>query len=84
MTKWERRCRRESQQKYRKLGPSPATLLEDTQVVMCVKYGTMTEAEGAEALRVRIEEFNTITKSVILEAYVAVEKLAKESPCQPN
>ena len=46
MTKWERRCRRESQQKYRKLGPSPATILENTQVVMCVKYGTMTE--GAE------------------------------------
>ncbi len=84
MTKWERRCRRESQQKYRKLGPSPATILENTQVVMCVKYGTMTEAEGAEALRVRIEEFHAITKSVILEAYVAVEKLSKESPCQQS
>ena len=37
MTKWERRQRRESQQKYRKLGPSPATILENTQVVLCVE-----------------------------------------------
>ncbi len=79
MTKWERRCRRESQQKYRKLGPSPATILENTQVVLCVDYGLATEEQGAKALRVRVDEFNKIRESVILLAEVVTGKLSRKA-----
>ena len=84
MTKWERRCRRESQQKYGKLGPSPATILENTQVVLCVAYGLATEEEGAKALRMRVDEFHKLRASVILLARIVSGNLAEESPCQPN
>jgi hypothetical protein len=84
MTKWERRIRRERQQKYRKLGPGPTTILENTQVVLCVMYGLITEAEGAKTLRVDIREFGRIALSVISLANVVAGKLAEESPCQPN
>ena len=78
MTKWERRCRRESQQKYRKLGTSTATILENTQVVLCVVVGRMTEAEGAEILRVPIGKFNKICSSMISAAEIVAEKLAED------
>lgn len=78
MTKWERRCRRESQQKYRKLGPSPATILENTQVVMCVKCGTMTEEKGAKTLRVGLEEFRDIRQSVVVLARSVAGKLSED------
>ncbi len=84
MTKWERRCRRESQQKYRKLGPSPATILENTQVVMCVEHGLLSESEGAKTLRVDIQSFRRIRSAAIMFAIVISEKLAEESPCQPS
>jgi hypothetical protein len=79
MTKWERRCRRESQQKYRKLGPSPATILENTQVVMCVEHGMLSESEGAKILRVSADGFCRIRASVNDFAISAVEKLAEYS-----
>ncbi len=68
MTKWERRKRRESQQKYRKLGPSPATILENTQVVLCVQIGLISEDEGAKALRVSVHGFRQILAGVIAQA----------------
>ena len=79
MTKWERRCRRESQQKYRKLGPSPATLLENTQVVLCVARGILSESEGAKTLRTDIHDFRIIRSSVIMLAQIVAEKLSEES-----
>ncbi len=84
MTKWERRCRRESQQKYRKLGPSPATILENTQVVLCVERGLLSESEGAKALRAEIHDFRRIRSSVIMLAQIVAEKIAEESSCQPS
>ena len=84
MTKWERRQRRESQQKYRKLGPSPATLLENTQVVLCVELGRMSESDGAKTLRVDIHGFRRIRSFVMMLADIVSGKLAEESPCQPN
>ncbi len=78
MTKWERRCRRESQQKYRKLGPSPATLLENTQVVLCVDRGILSEPEGAKALRVSIHGFKQIRAGVILQASVVSGSLVPD------
>lgn len=81
MTKWERRCRRESQQKYRKLGPSPATILENTQVVLCVEHGRLTEGEGARILRVDIHKFRMIRVTVILLASDVSKGLSEESPC---
>lgn len=68
MTKLERRCRRESQQKYRKLGPSPETILENTQVVLCVQIGLISEDEGAKALRESIHLFRQIRSGVIAQA----------------
>ena len=78
MTKWERRCRRESQQKYRKLGPSPATILENTQVVLCVERGTMTEEKWAKTLRVGLEEFRDIRQSVVVLARSVAGKLSED------
>ena len=84
MTKWERRCRRESQQKYRKLGPSPATILENTQVVLCVERGRLTEKEGANILRVDIHKFRMIRSAVLLLAVDVSMGLAEESQCQQS
>lgn len=78
MTKWERRIRRERQQKYRKLGPSPATILENTQVVLCVERGRLTEGEGAIILRVDIHDFRRIYSSVIMLAHAVAEKLSED------
>ena len=78
MTKWERRRRRESQQKYRKLGPSPATIFENTQVVLCVQWGRISEIEGARILRVRLDQFRKIEESAITLATVVAEKLSKD------
>jgi len=76
MTKWERRCRRESQQKYRKLGPSPATILENTQVVLCVQIGLISEDEGAKALRVDVHEFRNICVKEIARAGIVYDILS--------
>jgi len=84
MTKWERRCRRESQQKYRKLGPSPATILENTQVVLCFQYGLLSEASCIKALRMEVDEFHRMRKSMLETAIVSAGKLAAECKCQPN
>lgn len=84
MTKWERRCRRESQQKYRKLGPSPATILENTQVVLCVERGLISTTSGAQILRVGISDFHKIRLSVNDLAIIAAEKLDVYSTCHPN
>ena len=78
MTKWERRCRRESQQKYRKLGPSPATILENTQVVLCVEHGLLTASDGAEILRVSLDGLCRISESVNAFAIAAVKKLSED------
>ena len=78
MTKWERRQRRESQQKYRKLGPSPATILENTQVVLCVARGLLSESDGAKTLRVDIHDFRRIHSSVIMLAQIVAEKIAED------
>ena len=78
MTKWERRCRRESKQKYRKLGPSPATILENTQVVLCVERGLLNEEEGASALRVSINGFRQIRSCVIAQAGVVSGCLVRD------
>jgi len=80
MTKWERRIRRERQQKYRKLGPSPATILENTQVVLCVARGLMSESEGAKSLRTDIHDFRRIYSSVIMLAMSVAERLDADSP----
>ena len=79
MTKLERRIRRERQQKYRKIGPSPATILENTQVVMCVEHGLVSASEGAEILRVSADEFRRIRASVNSFAIAAVENLSDDS-----
>ena len=84
MAKWERRCRRESQQKYCKLGQSPATLLENTQVVLCVELGRMSESDGAKTLRVDIHGFRRIRSFVMMLADIVSEKLAEEYPCQQS
>lgn len=84
MTKWERRIRRERQQKYRKLGPSPATILENTQVVLCVEHGRLTEKEGANILRVDIHKFRMIRSAVLLLASDVSKCLAEESQCQQS
>ena len=76
MTKWERRCRRESPQKYRKLGPSPATILENTQVVLCVELGRISEAEGAKALRVDVHEFRNICTKAVTRAGIVYDILS--------
>ena len=78
MTKWERRQRRESQQKYRKLGPSPATILENTQVVMCVQIGMISDDEAAKALRVSIHGFRQILAGVIDQAGDVVRGLLRD------
>ena len=78
MTKWERRIRRESQQKYRKLGPSPATILENTQVVLCVARGLLSESEGAKTLRVDVHRFRSICSAATMLAIVIAEKLAED------
>ncbi len=79
MTKWERRCRRESQQKYRKLGPSPATILENTQVVLCVECGLINASAAAKILRVNINEFRQISLSMARLAITVAEKLDVDS-----
>ena len=79
MTKWERRCRRESQQKYRKLGPSPATILENTQVVLCVERGLINTTSAAQILRVGINEFRQIRADVNNLAMTVAEKLDVDS-----
>ena len=84
MTKWERRIRRERQQKYRKLGPSPATILENTQVVLCVAYGLLSESDGAKTLRVDIHDFRRIHHSAIMLAQIVAKKLAEKSSCQQS
>ena len=78
MTKWERRCRRESQQKYRKLGPSPATILENTQVVLCVERGLINTFSAAQILRVGINEFRQIRADVNNLALTSAEELDVE------
>ena len=78
MTKWERRCRRESQQKYRKLGPSPATILENTQVVLCVERGLINTTSAAQILRVGISEFRQIRVDVNNLALTSAEELDVE------
>ena len=78
MTKWERRCRRESQQKYRKLGPSPATILENTQVVLCVERGLINITSAAQILRVGINEFRQMRVDVNNLALTSVEELDVE------
>ena len=78
MTKWERRCRRESQQKYRKLGPSPATILENTQVVLCVERGLINITSAAQILRVGINEFRQIRADVNNLALTSAEELDVE------
>ena len=75
MTKWERRCRRESQQKYRKLGPSPATILENTQVVLCVERGLINITSAAQILRVGINEFRQMRVDVNNLALTSAEEL---------
>lgn len=75
MTKWERRCRRESQQKYRKLGPSPATILENTQVVLCVERGLINTTSAAQILRASTDEFRQIRADVNNLARTVLEKL---------
>lgn len=84
MTKWERRIRRERQQKYRKLGPSPATILESTQVVLCVERGLISITYAAQILRANIHEFRQIRADVNSLARTAMEKLEAESPCQQS
>lgn len=84
MTKWERRCRRESQQKYRKLGPSPATILENTQVVLCVERGLINTFSAAQILRVDIHKFRMIRSAVLLLASDVSKCLAEESQCQQS
>ena len=79
MTKWERRQRRESQQKYRKLGPSPATILENTQVVLCVARGLINTFSAAQILRVGINEFRQIRADVTNLAMTVAEKLGADS-----
>ena len=79
MTKWERRCRRESQQKYRKLGPSPATILENTQVVLCVERGLINITSAAQILRVGINEFRQMRVDVNNLAMTVAEKLDVDS-----
>ena len=78
MTKWERRCRRESQQKYRKLGPSPATILENTQDVLCVERGLINITSAAQILRVGINEFRQIRVDVNNLALTSAEELDVE------
>jgi hypothetical protein len=78
MTKWERRCRRESQQKYRKLGPSPATILENTQVVLCVERGLINITSAAQILRVGINEFRQMRVDVNNLALTSAEELDVE------
>jgi len=78
MTKWERRQRRESQQKYRKLGPSPATILENTQVVLCVERGLINTFSAAQILRVGINEFRQIRADVNNLALTSAEELDVE------
>ncbi len=81
MTKWERRCRRESQQKYRKLGPSPATILENTQVVLAVECGYIGRARASKILRTNLPGFEKIRDDVIAGFVQTVSNL-DESPCQ--
>ena len=78
MTKWERRCRRESKQKYRKLGPSPATILENTQVVLCVERGLINITSAAQILRVGINEFRQMRVDVNNLALTSAEELDVE------
>lgn len=78
MTKWERRQRRESQQKYRKLGPSPATILENTQVVLCVERGLINTFSAAQILRVGINEFRQMRVDVNNLALTSAEELDVE------
>ena len=78
MTKWERRFRRESQQKYRKLGPSPATILENTQVVLCVERGLINITSAAQILRVGINEFRQMRVDVNNLALTSAEELAED------
>ena len=78
MTKWERRCRRESQQKYRKLGPSPATILENTQVVLCVERGLINTTSASQILRVGINEFRQMRVDVNNLALTSAEELDVE------
>jgi len=78
MTKWERRQRRESQQKYRKLGPSPATILENTQVVLCVERGLINITSAAQILRVGINEFRQMRVDVNNLALTSAEELDVE------
>ena len=78
MTKWERRCRRESQQKYRKLGPSPATILENTQAVLCVERGLINITSAAQILRVGINEFRQMRVDVNNLALTSAEELDVE------
>ena len=80
MTKWERRCRRESQQKYRKLSPSPATILENTQVVLCVERGLINTTSAAQILRASTDEFRQIRADVNNLARTVLEKLEADSP----
>lgn len=83
MTKWERRCRRESQQKYRKLGPSPATILENTQVVLAVECGYIGRPRAAKVLRTNLSGFAKIRDDVIAGFVQTISNL-DESPFQPN
>ena len=78
MTKWERRIRRERQQKYRKLGPSPATILENTQVVLCVERGLINITSAAQILRVGINEFRQMRVDVNNLALTSAEELDVE------
>ena len=64
MTKWERRCRRESQQKYRKLGPGPTTILENTLVAHYADELKKLQEHNA-VLVISLEEFFYRVRAVV-------------------